>query len=151
MTQPKPILLPSLASSTLYTVTVTDSNGCTTTAQIMVNVAPPLTVTASADDNIIGACPSSVANLNATGAGGELLSLRRLYLPLVACSRTELHQCKESCCQAGSYNYLYGYYYRQERMYGIRSGNYYRQASDSADHNTSGLCRRIQHNLQRCI
>jgi hypothetical protein len=60
------------ASSTLYTVTVTDSNGCTTTAQIMVNVAPPLTVTASADDYIIGTCPSSVANLNAVGAGGEL-------------------------------------------------------------------------------
>ncbi len=60
------------AGTTLYTVTVTDANGCTTTAQVTVNVAPPLTVTASADDNIIGACPSSVANLNALGAGGEL-------------------------------------------------------------------------------
>ena len=70
-TKANPVAKPG--SSTLYTVTVTDSNGCTTTAQIMVNVAPPLTVTASADDNIISACPSSVANLNATGAGGELL------------------------------------------------------------------------------
>jgi PKD repeat protein len=61
------------ASSTLYTVTVTDANGCTTTAQVQVNVAPPLTVTASADDYIIGTCPSSVAHLDATGAGGELL------------------------------------------------------------------------------
>jgi len=61
------------AVSTLYTVLVTDSNGCTTTAQVQVNVAPPLTVTASADDYIIGACPTSVANLTAVGAGGELL------------------------------------------------------------------------------
>ncbi|MDX9773080.1 MAG: PKD domain-containing protein [Bacteroidales bacterium] len=61
------------AVSTLYTVLVTDSNGCTTTAQVQVNVAPDLTVTATADDYIIGACPSSVATLTATGAGGELL------------------------------------------------------------------------------
>ncbi len=61
------------AVSTLYTVTVTDANGCMTTAQVQVNVAPALTVTATADDNIISACPSSVANLTATGAGGELL------------------------------------------------------------------------------
>ncbi len=60
------------AVSTLYTVLVTDSNGCTTTAQVLVNVAPPLTVTASADDYIIGACPASVAHLTAIGAGGEL-------------------------------------------------------------------------------
>jgi len=61
------------AASTLYTVLVTDSNGCTTTAQVQVNVAPPLTVTASADDYIIGSCPASVANLTAVGSGGELL------------------------------------------------------------------------------
>ncbi len=60
------------AVSTLYTVTVTDSNGCQTTATVMVNVAPPLTVTAFADDNIIGNCPTSVAILTATGSGGEL-------------------------------------------------------------------------------
>ncbi|HOT16726.1 MAG TPA: hypothetical protein PLB07_03640, partial [Bacteroidales bacterium] len=61
------------AVSTLYTVTVTDANGCHTTAQVQVNVAPDLSVTATADDDIIGACPSSVAMLTATGAGGELL------------------------------------------------------------------------------
>jgi PKD repeat protein len=61
------------AVSTLYTVLVTDSNGCTTTAQVQVNVAPPLTVTASADDYIISSCPASVANLTAAGSGGELL------------------------------------------------------------------------------
>jgi PKD repeat protein len=60
------------AVSTLYTVTVTDANGCTVTAQVQVNVAPDLSVTATADDYIIGACPTSVANLTATGAGGEL-------------------------------------------------------------------------------
>jgi len=60
------------AVSTLYTVTVTDANGCQTTATVMVNVAPPLTVTASADNYTIGACPTSVATLNALGAGGEL-------------------------------------------------------------------------------
>ncbi len=60
------------AGSTLYTVTVTDANGCQTTATVMVNVAPPLTVTASADNYTIGACPTSVATLNALGAGGEL-------------------------------------------------------------------------------
>ncbi|MDM8002928.1 MAG: PKD domain-containing protein, partial [Bacteroidota bacterium] len=70
-TKANPVAKPAV--STLYTVTVTDANGCTTTAQVQVNVAPPLTVTATADDNIIGACPSSVATLTATGAGGELL------------------------------------------------------------------------------
>jgi PKD repeat protein len=70
-TKSNPVAKPAV--STLYTVLVTDSNGCTTTAQVQVNVAPPLTVTASADDYIIGACPASVANLQATGAGGELL------------------------------------------------------------------------------
>ena len=70
-TKANPVAKPAV--STLYTVTVTDANGCTTTAQVQVNVAPDLTVTATADDEIIGACPSSVANLTATGAGGELL------------------------------------------------------------------------------
>ena len=59
------------ASSTLYTVTVTDANGCATTAQVTVNVAPPLTVTAIADDMFIGTCPTSVSHLDATVTGGE--------------------------------------------------------------------------------
>jgi len=70
-TKANPVAKPAV--STLYTVTITDSNGCQATAQVQVNVAPVLTVTVTADDNIIGACPSSVANLTATGAGGELL------------------------------------------------------------------------------
>ena len=70
-TKANPTAKPSV--STLYTVTVTDANGCQTTAQVQVNVAPDLSVTATADDDIIGACPSSVATLTATGAGGELL------------------------------------------------------------------------------
>lgn len=36
-------------------------------------MAPDLTVSVTADDDIIGACPASVASLTATGAGGELL------------------------------------------------------------------------------
>jgi PKD repeat protein len=71
-TKANPVAKPAV--STLYTVTVTDANGCTTTAQVQVNVAPDLTVTATADDEIIGTCPTSVANLTATGAGGELLT-----------------------------------------------------------------------------
>ncbi|MDT8374994.1 MAG: PKD domain-containing protein [Bacteroidales bacterium] len=70
-TKANPVAKPAV--STLYTVLVTDSNGCTTTSQVQVNVAPPLTVTASADDYIIGSCPTSIANLTAVGAGGELL------------------------------------------------------------------------------
>ncbi len=70
-TKANPVAKPAV--STLYTVTVTDSNGCLTTAQVQVNVAPDLTVSVTADDDIIGACPASVASLTATGAGGELL------------------------------------------------------------------------------
>ena len=53
-----------------YTVTVTDANGCTDQATIIVNVAPDLSV-AAADDLFIGTCPTSVSHLDATPAGGE--------------------------------------------------------------------------------
>ncbi len=59
--------------STLFTVTVRDANHCTTTAQVWVNVAPDLSVAITADDDLIGTCPGSVANLTATGMGGEPL------------------------------------------------------------------------------
>jgi len=49
--------------TTTYTVTVTDNNGCTTTANVTVNVLPDLAVTASADDLFIGTCPTSRSNL----------------------------------------------------------------------------------------
>jgi|GEM_PF-1027244 len=59
------------AATTTYTVTVTDNNGCTTTADVTVTVQDPLAVTATTDDNILSSCPASVANLNATVTGGE--------------------------------------------------------------------------------
>ncbi|MBE0668932.1 MAG: hypothetical protein IH593_14830, partial [Bacteroidales bacterium] len=59
------------ASTTIYTVTVTDANGCTTTANVTVTVAPLLDVTATVDDGLIGTCPTSVARLSATVTGGE--------------------------------------------------------------------------------
>ena len=59
------------ASTTTYTVTVTDANGCVKTGSVTVNVAPVLTAVASAADNMIGACPSSDTQLNVTVSGGE--------------------------------------------------------------------------------
>jgi hypothetical protein len=59
------------AATTEYTVTVTDANGCVSTSSITITVADPLTVTAVTDDALIGTCPSSVANLQATASGGE--------------------------------------------------------------------------------
>ena len=62
------------AGTTTYTVTVTDVNGCQTTDDITITVQPDLTVAAIADDNILSTCPTSVANLTATAAGGEELA-----------------------------------------------------------------------------
>jgi len=44
----------SPAVTTTYTVEVTDANGCTTTDDITITVADPLTVTATTGDNLIG-------------------------------------------------------------------------------------------------
>ncbi len=62
------------AVTTTYTVTVTDINGCSSTAQVTVNVAPALDVTVTATDNLIGTCPSSLSVLTATVSGGEELA-----------------------------------------------------------------------------
>ncbi len=67
-TKANPVAKPP--ASTLFTVTVTDANNCSTTAQVWVNVAPDLLVTVTTDDDLIGTCPGSVANLNAIGSGG---------------------------------------------------------------------------------
>ena len=64
---------PNLLTTTVYTALVTDANGCTTTASVTVNVAPLLTVTATADDYNIGTCPVSDAQLTAVANGGEPL------------------------------------------------------------------------------
>ena len=57
--------------TTTYTVTVTDNNGCTTTAPVTVTVLPDLVATATADDMIISTCPTSRSNLSVTVTGGE--------------------------------------------------------------------------------
>jgi cellulose biosynthesis protein BcsQ len=51
---------------TIYTVTGTDVNGCTSTSSIIVTVNQSPTVTATAQPPII--CPGDVSNLSATGA-----------------------------------------------------------------------------------
>ena len=70
-TIPNPVAKPAV--TTIYTVTVTDVNGCQTTANVTVNVAPPLAPVASSTDYILSSCPSSVANLNVVTTGGEEL------------------------------------------------------------------------------
>ena len=57
--------------NTTYTVTVTDANGCIVTANVTINIAPPLVATAAVDDDPIGTCPTSVAHLSTTVTGGE--------------------------------------------------------------------------------
>jgi hypothetical protein len=57
--------------TTTYTVTVTDANGCQTTASVTINVVPELTVTASVTDPLIGTCFTSVTQIIASASGGE--------------------------------------------------------------------------------
>ncbi|MFC2116442.1 hypothetical protein ACFLTU_08190, partial [Bacteroidota bacterium] len=61
----------TVTGSYLYTLTVTDDNGCQEVETITIDVADPLAVVASVDDPIIGVCPTSVAYLDATVTGGE--------------------------------------------------------------------------------
>ncbi|MFC2081343.1 hypothetical protein ACFLR8_03955, partial [Bacteroidota bacterium] len=61
------------AANVTYTVTITDANGCLGTANVDVNVASPLTVSASAVDAIIGTCPGQSTVINTTVIGGEEL------------------------------------------------------------------------------
>lgn len=58
-------------SSTLFTLYVTDANGCTASAQVMVNVAPDLSALAFADDSVLSTCTASFANLDVQVSGGE--------------------------------------------------------------------------------
>jgi hypothetical protein len=60
--------------TTTYTVTVTDANGCQATDDITITVAPDLSVSATADDDILSTCPTSVAQITATALGGEELA-----------------------------------------------------------------------------
>jgi hypothetical protein len=66
---PNPVAKP--ATTTIFTVTITDANGCQTTASVTINVAPDLTATASATDELIGTCSSSRSTLDVVAAGGE--------------------------------------------------------------------------------
>ncbi|MGC9331590.1 MAG: hypothetical protein ACP5DZ_06920, partial [Bacteroidales bacterium] len=54
--------------TTTYTLTVSDSNGCMDTAQVVVNVAPTPSVSATASPSPI--CASESTNLSATPTGG---------------------------------------------------------------------------------
>ena len=55
-------------SSTTYTVTVTDANGCVTKATLFVFVDAPLTLSISGNTSV---CPGGTINLIASGAGGD--------------------------------------------------------------------------------
>ncbi len=59
-------------STTTYTVTVTDNNGCQATGNITIVVAPPLALTINANDILIGTCASSTSQINAMATGGEM-------------------------------------------------------------------------------
>ena len=63
------------AITTTYTVSATDANGCSNTANVTVTVNPAITasiaetdISGAADDKII--CPGGTANLTVSGAGG---------------------------------------------------------------------------------
>ena len=93
------------ASTTTYTVTVTDANGCTKTGSVTINVAPVLTAVAFADDNLIGTCPLSDAQLNVTVNGGEA-PYSYSWLPAAGLSSASN---TESGSQAGCDNDLYSH------------------------------------------
>lgn len=67
---PNPIAKP--ASTTTYTVTVTDANGCTAVNTVTIEVRPPLAAIATATDYLIGDCPSSTTTIDVSVTGGEL-------------------------------------------------------------------------------
>ncbi|MEZ4996702.1 MAG: hypothetical protein R2758_04240 [Bacteroidales bacterium] len=52
-------------------MTVTDNNGCTATATVLINVAPDLTAVATTDDGTISTYLTSVTHLDVTASGGE--------------------------------------------------------------------------------
>ncbi|MEZ4996699.1 MAG: hypothetical protein R2758_04225 [Bacteroidales bacterium] len=67
---PNPVAKP--ASTTTYTVTVTDASGCTATNTVTIEVRPPLTAVATATNYLIGDCPASTTTLDVTVTGGKL-------------------------------------------------------------------------------
>jgi gliding motility-associated-like protein len=58
-------------NTTTYIVTVTDINGCTATDNIVITVSPMPTANAGTDINI-GACATSIGNLNGSGTGSNI-------------------------------------------------------------------------------
>lgn len=65
-----PVISPvSPATTTTYTVTASDVNGCWTPSQtVTITVKPPITVLSSPNDSI---CPGNSANLSVTPSGGN--------------------------------------------------------------------------------
>ncbi|MBK6505894.1 MAG: SBBP repeat-containing protein [Ignavibacteria bacterium] len=59
------------SSTTTYTVTGTDANGCTNSAAVTVTVNPITTVDAGADQSIYSGCLTQSATLTATASGGN--------------------------------------------------------------------------------
>ena len=52
-----------------HTVTITDSNGCTTDTSFQIAEPPALALTSITNDTMV--CPNTTLNLNATGTGGS--------------------------------------------------------------------------------
>jgi gliding motility-associated-like protein len=65
-------------STTTYTVTVTDANGCTNLQTTTVTVRPPLTVNIA---NGATVCPGACTSLTANGAGGNGGPYTYLWMP----------------------------------------------------------------------
>ena len=102
---PNPVAKP--ASTTTYTVTVTDANGCTAVNTITIEVRPPLAAIATATDYLIGDCPVSTTTLDVNVTGGEMPYVYS-WAPAATLSDPE-HQ--ESCCQAACQHHLHGNHY----------------------------------------
>ncbi|MCK7538022.1 MAG: hypothetical protein MZV63_47220 [Marinilabiliales bacterium] len=91
------------------------------TANVTVNVAPALDVTATVDDNLIGLCPSSVAHLSATATGGEGAYT---YLWDNAGTLNDATLANPTA-KPGRHDHLYGHGDRRQRLH--RPGKHYCQ------------------------
>ena len=80
-----PIATP--AGTTTYTLTVSDTYGCTATDAVLVTVIPLPTANAGTDANI-GACPTSSATLNGSGTGTAPLAYS--WLPVTGLSNVSI-------------------------------------------------------------
>ncbi len=76
------------ASTTTYTLTVTDTYGCTATDAVLITVDPLPTANAGADQNL-GACPNA-ANANLSGTGTGISPLTYSWLPLAGLSNPNI-------------------------------------------------------------